>query len=109
MHIWIIYVCVNFMGLKETTAVSHSSTEAEIVSLDARLRMEGIPALSLWDTMKDMLHPQAGGESKLVHQTQILKHQEPLGDIDYVPPSARCSACEHHHTSSKTTKLKSNK
>ena len=34
---------------KKRTAVSHSSTEAEIISRDAGLRMEGIPALDLWD------------------------------------------------------------
>ena len=32
---------------KKQTSVSHSSTEAEIISLDAGLRMDGIPALSL--------------------------------------------------------------
>ena len=30
-------------------AVSHSSTESEIISLDTGLRMEGLPALELWD------------------------------------------------------------
>ena len=34
---------------KKHTAVSHSSTEAEVISLDAGLRMDGIPALTLWD------------------------------------------------------------
>ena len=34
---------------KKQTSVSHSSTEAEIISLDAGLRMDGIPALDLWD------------------------------------------------------------
>ena len=34
---------------KKQTSVSHSSTEAEIISLDAGLRMDGIPALTLWD------------------------------------------------------------
>ena len=34
---------------KKETSVSHSSTEAEIISLDAGLRMDGIPALTLWD------------------------------------------------------------
>ena len=34
---------------KKQTAVSHSSTESEIISLDARLRLDGIPALDLWD------------------------------------------------------------
>ena len=31
------------------TSVSHSSTESEIISLDAGLRLDGIPALELWD------------------------------------------------------------
>ena len=34
---------------KEQTSVSHSSTESEIISLDAGLRYDGIPALDLWD------------------------------------------------------------
>ena len=33
---------------KKQTSVSHSSTETEIISLDAGLRMDGIPALDLW-------------------------------------------------------------
>ena len=44
---------------KELAAVSHSSTEAEIISLDAGLRMEGTPALNLWDTVIDIVHPSA--------------------------------------------------
>ena len=32
---------------KKQTAISHSSAEAEVISLDAGLRMEGIPALAL--------------------------------------------------------------
>ena len=34
---------------KKQTAVSHSSTEAEIISLDTGLRLDGLPALELWD------------------------------------------------------------
>ena len=34
---------------KKQTSVSHSSTESEIISLDAGLRLDGIPALDLWD------------------------------------------------------------
>ena len=34
---------------KKRTSVSHSSTESEIISLDAGLRLDGIPALDLWD------------------------------------------------------------
>ena len=34
---------------KKQTSVSHSSTESEIISLDAGLRLDGIPAFDLWD------------------------------------------------------------
>ena len=34
---------------KKQASVSHSSTESEIISLDAGLRLDGIPALDLWD------------------------------------------------------------
>ena len=41
---------------KEQTSVSHSSTESEIISLDAGLRLDGIPALDLWDLIVAVLH-----------------------------------------------------
>ena len=41
---------------KKQTLVSHSSTESEIISLDAGLRMDGIPALDLWDLIVAVLH-----------------------------------------------------
>ena len=34
---------------KKQTAVSHSSTESEIISLDTGLRFDGLLALELWD------------------------------------------------------------
>ena len=42
------FVLVSWM-CKKQTSVSHRSTESEIISLDAGLRMGGIPALDLWD------------------------------------------------------------
>ena len=36
---------------KKQTAVSHSSSESEIISLDAGLQMDGIIALDLWDVV----------------------------------------------------------
>ena len=36
------------MGKKQTS-VSHSSTESEIISLNAGLRIDGLPALDPWD------------------------------------------------------------
>ena len=41
---------------KKQTSVSHSSTESEIISLDAGVRMDGIPALDLWDLVMEVLH-----------------------------------------------------
>ena len=35
--------------LKKQTSVSHSCTEAEVISLDAGLRLDAIPALDSWD------------------------------------------------------------
>ena len=40
---------------KKQTSVSHSSTESEIISLDAGLRLDGIPALVLWDLIVAVL------------------------------------------------------
>ena len=44
---------------KKQTSVSHSSTESEIISLDAGLRIIGIPALDLWDLIVTVLHGNA--------------------------------------------------
>ena len=41
---------------KKQTSVPHSSTESEIISLYAGLRMDGIPALDLWDVEIEVLH-----------------------------------------------------
>ena len=40
---------------KKQTLVSHSTTEAELMSLDAGLRVDGIPALVLWDLVIEAL------------------------------------------------------
>ena len=48
------------------TSISHSSTEAELTSLDAGLRMDGIPALDLWDLVIEVFHssPTQSKEAK---------------------------------------------
>ena len=49
------HTCVPIRWMCEKqTSVSHSSTESEIISLDARLRLDGIPALDLWDLFMDL-------------------------------------------------------
>ena len=47
-------VAISWM-CKKQTSVSHSSTESEIVSLDAGLRMDGLLALDLWDVVIELL------------------------------------------------------
>ena len=42
------FVPISWM-CKKQASVSYSSTESEIISLDAGLRLDGIPALVLWD------------------------------------------------------------
>ena len=49
------FVPISWM-CKKQTSVSHSSTESEIISLDAGLRMNGIPALDLCDLILTVLH-----------------------------------------------------
>ena len=49
------FVPISWM-CKKQTSVSHSSTEAEIISLDAGLRMDGIPAFDLWDLVIEVFH-----------------------------------------------------
>ena len=41
---------------KKQTSVSHCSTEAETISLGAGLRMDGTPALTLWDLVIEVFH-----------------------------------------------------
>ena len=47
-------VPISWMCQKQT-AVSHSSTESEIISLDTGLRLDGLPALELWDLIVSVL------------------------------------------------------
>ena len=49
------FVPISWM-CKKQTSVSHSSTEAGIKSLDAGLRMDGIPALTLSDFVIEVFH-----------------------------------------------------
>ena len=49
------FVPISWM-CKKQTSVSHSPTEAEIISLDAGLRMDGIPALTIWDLVIEVFH-----------------------------------------------------
>ena len=72
------FVPISWMR-KKRTAVSHSSTESEIISLDNGLRIDGLPALELWDLIVSVL----GNLSRVsdgsvqpdndVHKSQVSK------------------------------------
>ena len=84
------------MCIKQTS-VSHSSAESEMISLDAGLRMEGLPALGLWDLVIEVFRStqeiskltQACSGKPLASQenptkiVQVLNVE--LSNIDQVP------------------------
>ena len=81
---------------KKQGATSHSSTEAEIIALDAMLRMEGIPALGLWESVVDTLEPAVAPKppkknSKSTAGSDAEQSfdivQTILKNVDWVPPS----------------------
>ena len=75
------------------TAVSHSSTEAQLISLDAGLRLAGDPALNLWDTVIDLLGPQAARDpmrnTKPKKTKSLMADKRVTDSIDYVPPNTQ--------------------
>ena len=63
------FVAINWMCKKQTSA-SHSSTESEIISLDAGLRLDGIPALDLWDLIVSILHGNTRSSFNTSHKSK---------------------------------------
>ena len=86
---------------KKQTAVSHSSTESEIISLDTGLRLDGLPALELWDLIVSVF----GSVSQISDRTgqlvnDVKKHHKSqerinvMKNIEYVPSSVQYSRQE---------------
>jgi len=83
---------------KKQGAVSHSSTEAELIALDAGLRLEGLPAMTLWDLIINVLEPetQIAQTDTRVNQFKHLPGEiQELLNVDHVPTnvpeiSSRC-------------------
>ena len=81
---------------KKQTSVSHSSTESEIISLDTGLRLEGLPALELWNLIvsvfgnvshvSDRTGQPVNGKNKSHNKIDVVQ------DIDSVPSNVQ-SAC----------------
>ena len=85
---------------KKQTSVPHSSTESEIFSSDTGLRLDGLPALELWDLIVSVLgsmtqttertgHPVVNERSQKSHgKTNVLNK------IDCVPSNVQSSRQE---------------
>ena len=87
---------------EKQTAISHSSTESEIISLDTGLRLDGLPALELWDLIVCVF----GGVSQISDRTgrpvnvDLKRNQKSQGkinvmeNIDSVPSNVQSSRQE---------------
>ena len=100
------FVPISWM-CKKQTSVSHSSTVAEIISLHAGLRTDGIPALTLWDSVIEVFHSvpiRTDGPKKEpgrnpstvvkpnMHNPIPIKHTHVIPtNIDYIPSNTTCS------------------
>ena len=95
-----IFVPISWM-CKKQTAVSHSSTESEIISLDTGLRLDGLLALELWDPIVSVLgnvsrvsdrSGQPGNDVHKRHKPQ--KKIDVMEDIGSVPSNVQSSRQE---------------
>ena len=104
------FVPISWM-CKKQTSVSHTSTESEIISLDASIRMDGIPALNLWDLVTEVFHSSLDQVKKSTGRVQgNLSRDTPskkpshnqtktptqhdsleLSNVDYVSSNAKSS------------------
>ena len=88
------FVPISWM-CKKQTSVSHSSTESEIISLDTGLRLDGLPALELWDLIVSVF----GNISHISDRTaqpvngKNISHNkiDVMQDIDYIPSNVQSS------------------
>ena len=87
---------------KKQGCQSHSSTEAEVISLDTGLRMEGLSALAFWDEVITVFYPDTP-KNNLPKQLNaqmidgpLIFPQPPVSDdvdynilqmVDWVPPN----------------------
>ena len=93
------FVPISWM-CKKQTSVSHSSTESEIISLDTGLRLDGLPALELWDLIISVLgNVPRVSDSTGKPVTDVDKRQKSqsridvIKDIDLVPSNVQSA---HH-------------
>ena len=107
-----IFVPMSWM-CKKQTAISHSSTESEIISLDTGLRLDGLPALELWDPIVSVLgnvsrvSDGSGQPDSDVHKRHLPhKKIDVMKDIDSVPSNVQTArqealSCDQDHQGKK--------
>ena len=91
------FVPISWM-CKKQTAVSHSSTDSEIISLDTGLRLDGLLALELWDLIvsvfgntshiSDRTGQPVNGKNKSHNKIDVIQ------DIDSVPSNVQSASRE---------------
>ena len=63
-------------------AASHSTAEAKVISMDACVRMQGLPALFLWDLAIDLFdHQDPGKILQVGGPSQTERSPQKLYDI----------------------------
>ena len=94
------FVPVSWM-CKKQTSVSHSSTESEIISLDTRLRLDGLLALELWDLIVSVfgnisrVSDRSGKPESDDHKHhKSHKKIDVMKDIDAVPSNVQSARQE---------------
>ena len=104
------FVPISWMCKKQISD-SHSSTESEIISLGAGLRMDGIPALDVWDLVVAVLHGKTHQNNqvrwdphKLPTRKKIHGKIDDLNNVDFFPQKRIILVRKPCCTSLKTTK-----
>ena len=94
------FVPISWM-CKKQTAVSHISTESEIIALDTGLRLDDLPALDLWDLVVSVLgnvsrvSDRSGQPDNDVHKRHKSHNKiDAMKDIDAVPSNVQSARQE---------------
>ena len=89
----------NVLDVSEIKRISHSSTESEVSSPDAGLRMEGRPELQFWDCVLGTFSPNysVGGNSvrQRCQRHSHFDNEMSFDMADDLPPEVHNSSCVH--------------
>ena len=98
MHFGESHVRANKLDVQETDLSFTQFWEAEVISLDAGLRMDGIPALDLWDLVIEVFHSSPAKPAKPIgkHSTKHAENKfQPRTPISICPILITFHQTEH--------------